>query len=162
MGSKIQPDFYYKSIFDVELEKLKIEGIEGIICDIDNTIVPWSKREIVKEVVNWFDEIESYGFKICLVSNGTGSRVTYFSEKLGVPAVGRAVKPAKRAFYRAMDKLGMDPEQIAVIGDQLFTDVFGGNRMGFTTVLVNPMSDRELFTTRLLRKLEKLFFERED
>ena len=160
MLNNLKPDQYYQDIFAIDLNLLQNEGIKGLICDIDNTIVPWSKDLLVKEVADWFAEIKEHGFKICLVSNGIDKRVNYFSEELSLPAVGQAVKPAKRAFRLAQKILKLKKEEIAVVGDQIFTDVFGGNRMGFRTILVDPMSDKEFFTTKVMRSLEKLVFKR--
>lgn len=160
MLNNFKPDQYYQDIFSIDLNSLKKEGIDGLICDIDNTIVPWSEDSVIEEVTDWFAEIERHGFKICLVSNGTDKRVKYFSNELSLPAIGQAVKPAKRAFKLAQKMLELRDDQIAVVGDQIFTDVYGGNRIGFRTILVDPMSDKELFTTKFMRSLENLVFKR--
>jgi len=161
MFNKFKPDQYYRDIFAIDLGLLKEEGIKGIICDIDNTIVPWSEDSVVKEVIDWFEEIKGQGFKICLLSNGKDKRVNYFSKELSLPAVGLAIKPAKKAFRLAQAKLGLAKEEIVVVGDQ-FTDIFGGNRMGFKTILVDPLSEKEFFMTRLMRKLEGLVYKRRE
>lgn len=160
MLDKFKPDQYYQDIFAIDLDSLKRKGIKGLICDIDNTIISWSEDLIVKEVVDWFAYIKRQGFLICLVSNGKNKRVKYFSKELSLPAVGQAIKPAKRAFKQAQKMLMLNKGEIAVIGDQIFTDVYGGNRMGYCTILVDPMSEKELFTTRFMRKIEKLVYKR--
>lgn len=160
--SNLKPDYYYPDIFSIDLDQLSSRGVRGIISDIDNTIVAWSEEELLKEVFDWFADLKERDFKVCLVSNGTGRRVGYFSRELGIPAVGQAIKPAKRAFRQAREKLGLAPEEIAVIGDQIFTDILGGNRMGFQTILVDPLSPKEFLTTRFVRSLEKLVFKRRD
>lgn len=162
MLSKFKPDKHFQDIFAIDFDKLRKEGIRGLICDIDNTIVPWSEEKVLAEVTDWFAEIKKKGFKVCLVSNGTDRRVSFFSNQLGLPAVGQAVKPSKRAFQKAQKKLGLKREEIAVIGDQIFTDVFGGNRMGFKTILVEPLSKKEFITTRIMRSLERLVYKRSD
>ncbi|MFW6022189.1 MAG: YqeG family HAD IIIA-type phosphatase [Halanaerobiaceae bacterium] len=162
MFSKLKPDLYYKDVFSIDLSLLKSEGIKGLICDIDNTIVSWSEDEVVIEVINWLAEIKNEDFIICLVSNGIDKRVQFFSEELSLPAVGQAIKPAKRAFKVAQKILQLKPDEIAVIGDQIFTDVLGGNRMGYMTILVDPMSEKELITTKFMRSIEKFFFKRSD
>ncbi|AZO95699.1 YqeG family HAD IIIA-type phosphatase [Iocasia frigidifontis] len=160
MINKLKPDQYYQDVFLIDFDLLKKQGIKGVICDIDNTIVPWSEEEILQEIIDWFSEIKDRGFQICLVSNGTAKRVNYFSEKLDLPAFGQAVKPAGKAFRKAQTVMALNSSEIVVIGDQLFTDVFGGNRMGFVTILVDPMNSREFFTTRIMRLLERMFFKR--
>ena len=160
MFDKLKPELYYQDIFAIDLIALDREGIKGLICDIDNTIMPWSEDTIIKEVLDWFDEIKEQGFSICLVSNGKDKRVKKLSQDLSIPAVGLAAKPSKRAFKKAQKILKLKREEIAVIGDQLFTDIFGGNRMGFKTILVDPMSSKEFFTTMLIRKIERFVYKR--
>ncbi len=160
MLSYLRPDLYYENIFAIDPGELQSRGIRGLICDIDNTIVPWSKDEVLEEVIDWFAEINERGYRIVLVSNGLDKRVNYFSQRLDIPAIGRAVKPRKKAFRRARKLLELENKEIAVVGDQIFTDVLGGNRLGFLTILVDPMDKREFITTRILRLLEKLFYRR--
>ncbi|MEJ6950048.1 YqeG family HAD IIIA-type phosphatase [Natronospora cellulosivora (SeqCode)] len=158
MINKLQPDQYYRDVYKIDLDLLKEKGIKGLIFDIDNTIIPWSEKAVVKELLDFFDEINNEGFEICLVSNGKDKRVKFFSEELKLPAIGQAIKPSKRAFKKAQNILGLKTNEIAVIGDQIFTDVLGGNRMGYTTILVDPLSEKELISTKVMRSLEKIVF----
>ena len=160
MLSSLIPDHYYRNIFNIDLEQLQRNNIKGIICDIDNTIVPYKKRSLKEKVVNWFDTIQDEGFKVCLVSNGMDSRVNFFSKELDIPAIGQAIKPRKKAYQHAIEILKLDKPQIVVIGDQIFTDILGGNRLELETILVNPMDKNEFFITRLVRKFEGLVFKR--
>mgnify|MGYP001132778521 FL=1 len=156
----LYPDSYYKSIFEVKIEDLKDLDIKGVIIDIDNTIVPWKDKKLSNEVFNWFNKLIEEGFRLCLISNGMSKRVEYFSNQLDIPAIGTAVKPRKKAFRQALKILGLRKEKVAVIGDQVFTDVLGGNRMGFTTILVDPLKEEEFITTKIMRLLEKLVIKR--
>lgn len=158
----LTPDHYYKNILSINFKKLKESGIQGIICDIDNTIVPYQKKIIIDEILELFANLKEMGFEICLISNGLNKRVQFFSKKLDIPAFGRAVKPRKKAYKKAMSVLKLDQEQIAVIGDQIFTDILGGNRLGFETILVNPMEEKEFIITKIIRMVEKLIFTRKE
>ncbi len=160
MFKSLQPDQYYKDIFEVNFEKLRQQGIEGIICDIDNTIVSWDEKKVMDEVLSLFTKMKNMNFQICLVSNGLSRRVDYFSKELDIPGFGRAIKPRKKAYLNAIARLDIDKNKIAVIGDQIFTDVFGGNRLGLTTILVDPMNEKEFITTKFLRIIEKIIFKR--
>ncbi|MCF8002236.1 MAG: YqeG family HAD IIIA-type phosphatase [Halanaerobiales bacterium] len=160
MLQKLNPDAYYKSIFTINIENLKESDIKGIIVDIDNTIVPWNDKKISDEVFNWFKNLIKEGFRLCLISNGMTKRVEYFSNQLDIPAIGTAVKPRKKAFRKALKILGLKKEKVAVIGDQIFTDVLGGNRMGFMTILVDPLNKDEFITTKIMRFIEKIVFNR--
>ncbi len=157
----LKPDRYYHTILDIDLAALKEAGFKGIVFDIDNTIVPWSEKEMLAEIVNWLSTIEEMGFQVCLLSNASRQRKNYFSDKLKIPAVQHGVKPGKKAFKEASQLLSLNKEQIVFVGDQIFTDVLGGNRAGFFTILVDPMADKEFVFTRFVRKLENFVFVRD-
>lgn len=160
MLKKLLPDEYVASVFDINLERLKEKGIEGLVIDIDNTLVSWDTKSADHRVLDWFAKLERLGFNVCLLSNNTKDRVTKFTELMGVPAVYRAAKPGKRAFEKAMAVMGKKRSKSAVVGDQVFTDIFGGKRLGLYSILVIPIDKREFITTRLLRKIEGVFINR--
>jgi len=149
------PDVYLESIYDLDLEKLKKKGIKGIITDLDNTLISWGENTIYPSLNEWFEKLRAEGFKVCIVSNNSPDRVSIFAEKFNIPAVSGATKPRRRPFRRALEKLGIRPEEAAVLGDQVFTDVLGGNRLGLFTILVIPVSPREFIGTRVVRQIER-------
>ena len=100
------------------------------------------------------------GFRICLLSNSSYKRVSAYAEKLGVLAAPIGGKPLQRAFKSALAVLDAKSGNTAIIGDQIFTDIWGGNRMGLYTILVDPISKREFFGTKLARLMEKLIAKR--
>ncbi len=157
---KFVPDLICESVFAVDLDKLKERQISGLLVDIDNTLVPWGEPQMEEAFVDWVKRALQEGFQICLVSNAKHDRAQSFADLLGIPAVGMALKPLGRAFRRGMALLGLAPNQVAVIGDQLFTDVFGGNRLGLYTILINPLSTNELDTTKLMRRIERSLLEK--
>ncbi len=152
------PRAYVESVEDINLVCLEKAGKKGIIIDLDNTLVEWKGDiSLMKvEIKDWLADAKRLGFKICLVSNGFNNRVNEAGTILGLPVVPSAVKPRRRPFLLAMERIGTDPSNTVVVGDQIFTDVLGGNRVGLYTILVKPISDREFFTTRLVRKLERM------
>ena len=127
-----------------------------MILDVDNTLVPWGETEMAPATRSWLEGLRASGFRICLVSNNRRREVESLAEELGFPVILGAAKPMRRAFVRAMGLLGTGPSETAVIGDQIFTDILGGNLAGAYTVLVNPLSRREFFTTRVSRQVERL------
>lgn len=151
-----RPDFYYKSIYDINLQQLKELGINGLICDLDNTLLAWNHHQVEPEIKEWIADIKELGISVCILSNSLQVRVDKVSNILQLPAVSQALKPRKRAFKIAINKLNVNQNHIAVIGDQLFTDVFGGNRLGLLTILVDPIANKEFITTKLIRLLEKV------
>lgn len=149
------PDVYLESIYELDLNKLKKKGIRGIITDLDNTLIAWNDDTIYPKLAEWFKILKEENFKVCIVSNNSRGRVKIFSDMLEIPAIPKAVKPRRKAFRVALDKMGLQPREAAVVGDQLFTDVLGGNRLGLFTVLVIPVSEREFIGTKIVRKVER-------
>jgi len=131
-------------------------GINGIIFDLDNTIIPWDSPTMSPEIIQWLHALLAQGFKICLVSNNMGKRVQTIAGMFGIPFVSRAYKPAKTGFRQAIAAMELTDRQVAVVGDQLFTDVLGGNRLGLYTIWVAPLSSTEFVGTKITRRLEKL------
>ncbi len=156
----IYPKLYASSIRDIDPEYFKGKGIKGVILDLDNTIIPWKAGKVQPEMVCLLKNYVALGLKLCVVSNAFNRRVDGLLEPLGIPAVARARKPRLKPFLKALDILGTAPEETAVIGDQLFTDILGGNRLGLFTVLVAPMSRREFIGTRFVRLVERYFLYR--
>ncbi|HHW55441.1 MAG: YqeG family HAD IIIA-type phosphatase [bacterium] len=150
------PREYVDSIFSIPLVKLKEGGIEGLIFDLDNTLTGWKTEELDIKTRQWFAKLKEMGFRVCLVSNNKKDRVSNFGRILGVPALSKARKPRRRAFREAMRIMNTRPETTAVIGDQIFTDVLGGNRLGLYTILVVPLSKQEFIGTRCMRHLERV------
>lgn len=149
------PNIYLDSIYELDLNKLKRRGIKGIITDLDNTLIAWNDNTTYPKLDEWFRKLKEENFKICIVSNNSRGRVKIFSDMLDIPAIPKAVKPRRKAFRVALNKLGLKPDEAAVLGDQLFTDVLGGNRLGLFTVLVIPVSEKEFVGTRVVRKAER-------
>ncbi|HHV96216.1 MAG TPA: YqeG family HAD IIIA-type phosphatase [Clostridiaceae bacterium] len=160
MIERFYPNMIVDSIEQIDLEMLKKKGIKGLILDIDNTLVPSFIKEADERTLKWIDKIKRNGFKACILSNARKKRVEQFNEKLGLKAIYRASKPGRRAFTKALDVLGIDASQAAVVGDQIFTDVYGGNRLGMYTILVKPIHKQEFFFVKLKRYLEKYVLRR--
>ncbi|MBU8879470.1 YqeG family HAD IIIA-type phosphatase [Bacillus sp. FJAT-29790] len=149
------PDQHAKSIFEITPENLMENGIKGIITDLDNTLVEWDRPNATPKLVEWFEEMRNNNVKVTIVSNNNESRVKAFSAPLGIPFISMARKPMSRAFKRAQQEMGLKREETVVIGDQLLTDVLGGNRGGFRTILVVPVAQTDGFFTRFNRKVER-------
>jgi HAD superfamily phosphatase (TIGR01668 family) len=143
------------SVFDIDLDGLSRRGIKALIVDLDNTLVGWDSDEISPRVCQWIKSARSQGFGVCIASNGLDTRVRKVATLLDIPAIAKATKPRKRPFRQALEILGVRPEEVAVVGDQVFTDIFGGNRMELYTILINPISPKELPTTQMVRHVER-------
>ncbi len=150
------PNKHVKSIFDVTPAFLQAEGKKGIIVDLDNTLVPWNVEYATEKVIQWLKEMEDANIKVTIFSNNSEERVTVFAEPLGTPFVFKANKPMKRAFKQVNEQMQLEREEIVVIGDQLLTDILGGNRAGFYTILVVPIVQSDAPITKFNRNMERL------
>lgn len=150
------PDQYVKSVYSIKPENLIEKGIKGIIIDLDNTLVAWNEPHADENVYTWFKEMEESGLEITIISNNNKSRVELFSKPLKRPYVYHAKKPLKGAFIRATKQMGFDRDEVVVIGDQLLTDVLGGNRAGLKTILVVPIVESDDKITYFNRKIERI------
>lgn len=153
----LRPDFQYESLQDIPMETLHENGIKGLLLDLDNTVAPWNDNTLTKEVIDWFAKINTSGITACIVSNNhRPERVAAVADVLEILYVYKAAKPTRKAFQKGIDTLKLKPEEVAVIGDQIFTDVLGGNIMGLKTILVTPIHEREFAGTKVLRFMETL------
>lgn len=156
---KFYPKKYVRSIYSINLKKYYKMGYRGILFDIDNTLVPHGAAATDK-AINFFNKLRKIGFKFCLISNNKEERVKSFATAVDAPYICDAHKPSTKSYIDAMDIMGTDMEETIFVGDQLFTDVFGGNRANMYTILVRQINPKEEFQIVLKRYLEKvvLFF----
>lgn len=149
------PNEFIDSVPDINIAELKNMGIKAFLIDLDNTLVPWQGYDIPDEIVKWIHEVSDDGMKVCLVSNTrTSGRLDRIASKLDVKYAVKALKPRRAGFLEALKLLDVTPCEAAVIGDQIFTDIFGGNRLDIYTILVRPMHRREFFGTKISRFFE--------
>lgn len=160
MISKLYPKLYVANLFQINLDDLKQRGIKAIFFDIDNTIVPWDSHQLAPEIETWFRDVCNHGFKVCFVSNNNEQRVSTLCCSLQVPGVHRAAKPRRKGLRQALALLETDIHEAAFVGDQIFTDVLAGNRLGLYTILVEPLLGKEFIGTKINRQLEKLVLKR--
>ncbi len=155
MLKQFLPNQHVKSILDIQPSVLKEKGIKGIITDLDNTLVEWDRPLATPLVSEWFEKMKQQNIKVTIVSNNNENRVKVFSDPLQIPFVYRARKPMTHAFLRAAKQMGLQKEETVVIGDQLLTDILGGNRSGFKTILVVPVSQSDGLATQFNRFVER-------
>lgn len=149
------PNDYVQSVFQIDIEKLANSGFKGIITDLDNTLVGWDVKTPTKEIQEWFKKANDLGLTITIVSNNSEKRVSGFSKDLDVDFIFKARKPMGRAFKKAIQHMNIKPEETIVIGDQMLTDVLGGNNNGLYTIMVVPVKKTDGFLTRLNRIIER-------
>ena len=151
-----KPDLILDRVFDLNAEKLKKMGINAVIFDIDNTLAYNAEPSPDQKVTAFLDSLQKEGFQIALVSNNNKTRVTTYNQNLQLPYMYRACKPLKFRLNKILKAFGVKRREACMVGDQLFTDVWVGKRMGMFTVLVKPFDDREERFIRFKRKIERL------
>ncbi len=156
MFTLLFPKQHLNSIFELNPRELHSLGIKGVIADMDNTLVPWNDRSVPPRLARWLAGLKDEGFRLCIVSNNTADNGAELARELDIPAFWYAIKPRRRAFRKALLEMDLSAKEVAVIGDQIFTDVLGGNRMGLYTILVTPISDKEFIWTKMMRQFERL------
>jgi len=150
------PDVHVQSVTDIHTSSLVEHGIRYLLLDLDNTLTPWRSREVPTAVREWIDELKNIGIGLCIVSNTRNiSRLVTLAKELDIGYVRERMKPSRRGYVSAMKLLGAKPDEVAMAGDQLFTDIWGGNRMGMMTIWVEPMHKKEFFGTKLSRTAER-------
>ncbi|MGN1301991.1 MAG: YqeG family HAD IIIA-type phosphatase [Clostridia bacterium] len=153
---KLYPDLYLNNVKEITLEILKKNKIKGLILDVDNTLIDYDKN-LMEGAKQWCDNLKQSGIKICILSNTNKiKKVAKVAKTLDLEYIYFAHKPNKKGFYKARELLGLELGEIATVGDQVFTDVLGGNRVGMFTILTKPIDKRDIALTKIKRPFEKV------
>ena len=150
----VYPSLYLDSVKNINPTLLKKNNIKGLILDVDNTLIDYY-RNLVEGAEKWCEELKNEGIKCIILSNSNKKRkVEEVAEKLNIDYIMFAKKPLKSGFKRALSKLELKPEEVAVVGDQLFTDVIGAKRMNMFSILVKQVGEKDIFITKFKRPIE--------
>lgn len=150
----VYPDLYLNSVIDINATLLKKNKLEALILDVDNTLIDYYKN-LIDGAEDWCENLKSEGIKCIILSNSNKKeKVETVAKKLGIKYIMFAKKPLKSGFKRALEKLEMKPEQVAVVGDQIFTDVIGAKRMKMFSILVKQVGEKDIFITKVKRPIE--------
>ncbi len=154
----VKPTYIVEEITSVEAQWLLDKGIQGIIFDLDNTIMAPHAGFLEDHIKAWLAGLEAAGLRAIVVSNNKQAVYMQEVEKvLDFPVIGHAGKPRRRHLRRALEYLKLEPQQVVVIGDRPLTDIWGGQRLGAHTILVDPLTKRiERPIIQFLRRLERL------
>lgn len=150
------PDIYVGNIYKIPYNKLKKKGIKALIFDIDNTLVPYDTPDPDEGLIDFLEILSESGFSIALLSNNNKDRVQIFNKPLGFHAIHDAKKPRLVGMNQALELLGTDRHNTAIIGDQVFTDIWCGNLSGMLTILTKPVENRDTFGVYLKRGIERV------
>jgi len=159
MGT-LKPNYYLDSVFDIPYGKLWEDDIRGLIFDIDNTIAPYEEHEPNAKITALMRRLKGMGFQITLLTNNTNRRLNCFTKPLQIGGLANGAKPFARRVRRLMRQMNTTPRQTAVIGDQLLADVWAGKNAGTTTVLVKPITSKDLPFVNIKRRIEQRLLRR--
>jgi len=156
----LYPNQYLKSVKEIKIDFLNKYNIQGLILDVDNTLIDY-KNIIPEGIEEWCKYIKQNGIKCCILSNSNKkTKVEYVAKKLDIPYIYFAKKPFKSGFKKAKKILQINNENIAVVGDQIFTDVIGGNICNMFSILVEPINKKDIFITVMKRPIEKFILKK--
>lgn len=156
MLKQFSPDKMLKTPFGITAEHLREMGKTTILTDLDNTLLAWDQLDATDEVLNWFTILEAEGIKVMILSNNNEMRVERVAKAARIPFLAKAKKPLAGNFKKAMETLDATPEETVMIGDQIMTDIWGGNRQKLYTIFVKPVKETDGFITKFNRMMERM------
>ncbi len=148
------PEYFKHRVTDITLDDLSAWGVTALFLDVDNTLSTHHGQKPLEGLYEWLAVMKANGIRLLVLSNSKQKRVEPFAQKLGLEFISLSCKPLPFGFWRGLRHLGANRKQVALVGDQLFTDVLGGNLCGVKTVRVEPilLEDKKSFIIR--RRLE--------
>ncbi len=156
----LKPKARFDKITDIDAKFLKDNNINALILDVDNTLIDMDKRPL-ENLEKWIENLKKQNIKICIASNSIRKgKVRNVAKKLDIPFIYFSTKPLKRGLKKALEIIQENPENVAEIGDQLFTDVWGANRLKMFSILTKPISPEKTKLGEIKRKIEKIFLEK--
>ena len=155
ISKRFFPDYKFNSINDIDINILKNREIKFAILDIDNTLVPYTSPKPDDNAISFLKKLKENNIEYCFVSNNHKSRINLFNEEIGAQVYPNAAKPLLWGIKRAMKAFGAEKNNTVIIGDQVFTDVWGGKRAGVLTILVDPIKECDTAFFKFKRHFEK-------
>lgn len=153
------PDYSFDRVTDLTYKVLQELDLAHLLLDVDCTLKSYRSSEVSPEVRAWLDEVKTSGIGLCIISNGRGRRISEFAKSVGLPYIAPAMKPSASGCLKAMKTHGFDPGKTAMVGDQIFADIWAGHRAGIKAILVRPIRpEEEPWFARIKRPLERLVF----
>ena len=152
----LTPHLQLNSILELNPETVWPRGILGLLVDMDCTLKEHYSNYFRAEIVEWICRMHSAQIQLCVLSNGRSHRVRPLAQKLGLDCVADSRKPLTFGIDAAIAKMKLDRSEVAIVGDQIFSEVLGGRLAGIYTILVRPYEAKEPWYTRIKRPLERL------
>jgi len=151
-----RPDIKLPRVTDITVGMLKKRNIKALILDVDNTLSTHHGQVLTEGLSEWLNTMRDNGILMTVLSNSNSKRLTPFAKKIGLDFISMGLKPLPFGYLRALKRLGTKKSETAIVGDQIFTDVAGGNFVGLWTILLTPIKPETSLRFRTKRKLEKI------
>lgn len=155
MFSLLTPHLRLPSVQHLQVQHLRALALDGLLLDLDCTLMEYNAREIGSSIVGWLERLRVQGIRLCLLSNARSDRLGPLARKLNIPFVAKALKPLPYGCRAALKQLGLPPSRAGLIGDQVFADVLAGRLAGLFTILVTRLGHGEPWFTRVKRPFER-------
>lgn len=156
----LKPKIKIHRITDITYELLSDKNIKGLILDVDNTLSTHHGSELLEGLNEWIEYITSKGIQLIIASNSKEKRVKPFAEKIGLDYISLSCKPLPFGYVKARKRLGLKRKEIAIVGDQMFTDTLGGNVYGISTIMTDLILPEDKISFIIRRKLEKILLKK--
>ena len=154
----LKPKIKLKRITDISLSILKKYDIDTLILDVDNTMSTHHGQVLTDGLSDWIDMMHKNNIGLIVLSNSKEQRVKPFAEKINLPYISLGLKPLPFGYFKALKKGGSKRKNTAIVGDQIFTDILGGNIVGVKTILLTPIKPEDEISFKIRRKIEKFLF----
>lgn len=158
MFKNFQPTWHAHAIYDLTPEILREHGIKAILTDLDNTLIAWNNPHGTNQLRQWLQQMKAANMPVMVVSNNSYQRVGTALADFALPYVAYSLKPLPFGIKKALHRLQVAPNEVALVGDQLLTDIWAGHISGIRTILVDPIVSSDAFFTKFNRMIEKIIF----
>lgn len=156
----LKPDIKLHGITDITVELLNKYDIKALLLDVDNTMSTHHGTILTEGLMEWIDKMQQSGIKLMVLSNSKRFRIQPFAARIGLPFISLGCKPLPTGYLRGVKALGEKRNNVAIVGDQIFTDILGGNAVGVKTILLTPIKPEDGWSFKIRRKLEKKLYKK--
>ena len=156
----LKPDIKLCGITDITVELLNRYNIKALLLDVDNTMSTHHGTVLTDGLMEWIAQMQENGIKLMVLSNSKKARIEPFAARIGLPFISLGCKPLPSGYLRGVKALGENRKNVAIVGDQIFTDVLGGNVVGVKTILLTPIKLEDGWSFKVRRRFEKKLYKK--
>ncbi|MBQ8740850.1 MAG: YqeG family HAD IIIA-type phosphatase [Clostridia bacterium] len=156
----LKPDIKLHGITNITVELLNKFDIKALLLDVDNTMSTHHGTVLTDGLLDWIADMQQKGIKLMVLSNSKRHRIEPFAARIGLPFISLGCKPLPTGYLRGIAALGEKRKNVAIVGDQIFTDVLGGNAVGVKTILLTPIKLEDGWSFKVRRNLEKKIYKK--